>query len=229
MKQTILAQVGPIGHGEVYDDENYQDKIEANAFYDLLEKEIIPLFYERDELGIPRGWLQKMKNAIRLNCPQFNTARMLRDYGTRGYFSTSDRYFTMIENKYQPAKDLAHWKQYLFEHWYNMRIESIEFSEETDIQVNQSVKVSAKIDLAGLQSEDVQLELYSGSVNDKGDIVDGTSVIMNYQGLTEDNYSLYTGEVLYRSSGLQGLSLRVLPKHKNLASLYEPGLILWAQ
>ncbi len=217
-----------IGHGEVYDDPDYQDKVEANALYDLLEKEIVPLFYERDELGIPRGWVQKMKNAIRLNCPLFNTARMLGDYAVRGYFPTSDRYFAMTKDNYLPAKELAHWKQYLFEYWYNMKIKSIDVSEDSEVKVNQSVNVKAQIDLAGLKPEDIQLELYTGSVDDKGDIVNGVPVVMDYQGEDGSGCSIYAADILYQSSGLQGFSLRVLPKHKNLSSAYEPGLILWA-
>ncbi|MGK7875015.1 MAG: alpha-glucan family phosphorylase [Xenococcaceae cyanobacterium] len=217
-----------IGHGEVYQDAEYQDKVEANALYDLFEKEIVPLFYERDEQGIPRGWVRKMKNAIRLNCPLFNTARMVRDYAVHGYFPASDRYFVMTKDNYAPAKELAHWKQYLFENWYNIKIKSIDVSEGTDIKVNQSVNVKTQINLAGLKPEDVQVELYQGSVNDKGEIVNGVSVVMEYQGEDGSNFSIYTGDIVYNSSGLQGLSLRVLPKHENLSSAYEPGLILWA-
>jgi starch phosphorylase len=217
-----------IGHGETYEDPDYEDKVEASALYDLLEKEIVPLFYNRDEEGVPRGWVQKMKEAIRLNCPLFNTARMVRDYAMRAYFPTSDRYFVMTEDNYAPAKQLAHWKQYLFEHWYNIKIKTIDISEERDIQVNQSVSVKAQIDLAGLKPEDVQLELYAGSINDKSEIVQGTSVAMDYQGQDGAGCSVYMGTILYASSGLQGLSLRVLPKHEHLSSVYEPGLILWA-
>ncbi|MFM6308296.1 MAG: alpha-glucan family phosphorylase, partial [Dolichospermum sp.] len=84
-----------IGHGENYEDPNYQDEIEANALYELLEKEVIPLFYDhRDGDGLPRLWVAKMKDAIRLNCPFFNTARMVGEYAVRAYFPASDRYHT---------------------------------------------------------------------------------------------------------------------------------------
>lgn len=217
-----------IGHGETYEDLEYEDKVEANALYNLLEKEIVPLFYERDEQGIPRGWIEKMKNAIRLNCPRFNTARMVREYALRAYFPTSDRYFVMTQDNYASAKELARWKHYLFEHWYRIAIESIDISSDTEIQVERPVGVKTQINLAGLKPEDVQIELYYGAVDEKGEIVNGLSVPMDYQGDDGGGYSLYTGEISYRSSGLQGLSLRVLPKHENLFSVHEPGLILWA-
>jgi starch phosphorylase len=218
----------PIGHGEDYDDPNYQDDVEANALYDLLEQEVVPLFYDRDAEGIPRRWIAKMKDAIRLNCPFFNTARMVREYAVRGYFPASDRYFAMTANDYKPAKDLAAWKSRVFQHWYDIKIESVDVSEAPQIQVNQVVSVKAQINLAGLNSEDLQVELYQGAVNADGEIVKGNSVVMQFQGLDQQNHSIYTADIIYTSSGLQGLSLRVLPKHENLSSPYELRLIRWA-
>ncbi|MEQ8973114.1 MAG: alpha-glucan family phosphorylase [Coleofasciculus sp. C1-SOL-03] len=218
----------PIGHGEEYDNPEYEDEIEANALYELMEKEIVPLFYDRDNEGLPRGWIAKMKDAIRLNCPTFNTARMLRDYAMRGYFPASERYKAMTSEGYQPVKELAQWKQHLFEQWYNIKIEDIDIAAAKDLMVNQTVAVKSRINLAGLTADDVQIELYQGSVNANGQIVNGVPVVMDYQGTDEHNISIYTADISYSASGLQGLSLRVFPKHKHLSSLYEPGLVLWA-
>jgi len=219
----------PIGHGEEYQDQKYQDEVEANALYDLIEKEVVPLFYNRDENSIPRGWVGKMKDAIRLNCPRFNTARMVKDYARLAYFPASDRFSIMTENHYEPAKQLARWKKQVFEKWYDIKIEAIDISADTDVKVNQPIGVKARINLAGLTPSDVKVELYQGKVDQYGDIVDGESVIMEYHGQDNNNASLYTADIIYTSSGMQGLSLRVLPKHENLSSRNELGLILWAQ
>ncbi len=217
-----------IGHRENYDDHNYQDDVEANALYDLFEQEVVPLFYERDAEGIPRGWIAKMKNALRLNCPFFNTARMVRDYAVRAYFPAADRYQVMTADNYAPAKELATWKTRIFQHWYDMKIESIDVSEPEQIQVNQRVSVKAQINLAGLTPDDVQVELYQGSVNAEGEIVNGTTVVMEHHGDKRQGGIIYTTDILYSASGLQGLSLRVLPKHAYLSSPHELGLIRWA-
>ncbi|MCV3214222.1 alpha-glucan family phosphorylase [Plectonema radiosum NIES-515] len=218
-----------IGHGENYEDPNYQDEIEANAFYDLLEKEVVPLFYDRDADNLPRHWVAKMKDAIRLNCPFFNTARMVGEYAQRAYFPASDRYYTLTADQYAPAKELADWKAKLRQYWFNMKIKDVDISSGADIEVNQTVAVKAKLDLATLSPDDVQVELYQGTINADGEIVDAVPVVMNYQGNDTEELSIYTGDIIYAASGLQGLSLRVLPKHKYLATPYEPRLILWAQ
>jgi len=219
-----------IGHGENYDDPNYQDEIEANALYDLLEKEVVPLFYDhRDVDGLPRRWVAKMKDAIRLNCPFFNTARMVRDYAQRAYFPASDRYHTLIADNYVPAKELAAWKANLSEHWFNIKIKDVDVSSSADIEVNQTVAVKAKVDLATLTNDDVQVELYQGALDANGDIVNAVPVVMDYQGQDPQGLSIYTADIIYMTSGLQGLSLRVLPKHPHLSSPYEPRLIAWAE
>jgi starch phosphorylase len=218
-----------IGHGENYEDPNYQDEIEANAFYDLLEKEVVPLFYERDADNLPRQWVAKMKDAIKLNCPFFNTARMVGEYAQRAYFPASDRYYTLTADQYAPAKELAAWKTKLSQHWFNMKIKDVDISSGADIEVNQTVAVKAKLDLATLSPDDVQVELYQGTIDADGEIVDAVPVVMDYEGNDTQDLGIYTGNIIYTASGLQGLSLRVLPKNKYLATPYEPRLILWAQ
>lgn len=218
----------PIGHGEDYQDPNYQDNVEANALYELLEQEVVPLFYDRDSEGIPRAWVKKMKDAIRLNCPHFNTARMVREYASRAYFPASDRFFNLIGSNFAPAKELANWKSKLFDNWYNIKIANVDVSNGPDVQVNQNIGVKARIHLAGLSPDDVQVELYTGEVNADGNIVNAKSSMMEFQGKDREHACIYTGDIIYNASGLQGMSLRVLPKHENLSNPYELGLISWA-
>lgn len=216
-----------IGGGETYDDPHYQDEVEAHALYDLLEKEVIPLFYDRDDDGVPRGWVAKMKNAIRFNCPVFNTSRMVKDYARKAYFQLSDRAVAMTANHYQPAKDLAQWKHKVAEQWYQIKIESVDISSATDVRVNEPIAVKTFVNLADLEPKDVRVELYQGSIDDRGNIVKGVPLAMEYQG-SDGERSIYTAEIAYSSSGLQGLSLRVLPNHPDLSNPHALGLILWA-
>ncbi|PSB45660.1 alpha-glucan phosphorylase [Cyanosarcina cf. burmensis CCALA 770] len=218
-----------IGHGEIYDDPNFQDEVEANALYDLIEQEVARLFYDRDTDNLPRHWIAKMKDAIRINCPFFNTSRMVGEYALRGYFPASDRYSTLTTDKFVPAKELARWKADLTEHWNYIKVVEIDIAEPAEIQVNQNIAVKARIDLATLSPDSVQVELYKGNVDASGEIVNGVPITMQFQGTDPQGMSIYTVEINYTTSGLQGLSLRVLPKHKYLSNPYETRLILWAE
>ncbi|MGD1862511.1 MAG: alpha-glucan family phosphorylase [Leptolyngbyaceae cyanobacterium] len=218
-----------IGSGEVYDDPDYQDEVEANALYELIEKEVVPLFYDRDENNVPRGWVAKMKDAVYLNTPLFNTSRMVKEYARRAYFMASDRLQQLSAAQYEPARELSAWQTQLHERWYDVKIEAIDIAAPTDLQVSQAFEVQAKIALGQLSPEDVAVELYQGTVQVDGEMHSGTSMTMEYQGQDATGKSLYHTSLQYDSSGLQGLSLRLLPKHRYLHSSLEPRLILWAQ
>lgn len=69
-----------IGRGEVYEDADYKDEVESNALYDLLETEVIPLFYSRSQDGMPHGWIERIKESLATLVPQYNTNRMVREY-----------------------------------------------------------------------------------------------------------------------------------------------------
>lgn len=219
----------PIGSGEDYDDLDYQDDVEANALYELIEQEVIPLFYNRDENDVPRGWVAKMKDAIYLNTPFFNTARMVKEYARRAYFPTSDRLSQLSEVQYQPAKELAAWQTRLINHWYEIRIEEVHIAAAKELQVNQPFEVTANINLGHLAHEDVQVELYQGAVQVDGEMHSGTAIPMAYRGQDAKQRSHYAVNLNYTSSGLQGISLRILPKHRYLNSSLDPKLVLWAQ
>src|SRR5262245_12244908 len=80
-----------IGRGEIYDDPDYQDQVEAEALYDLLEGDVIPTFYDRGEDALPRRWVERMKSSIGNLCHFFNTHRMVREYTERFYLPASER------------------------------------------------------------------------------------------------------------------------------------------
>jgi starch phosphorylase len=217
-----------IGQGETYESEAIQDDVEAAALYDLLEQEVIPLFYDRDSDSIPRRWVEKMKDVIMLNCPCFNTTRMVSEYATQAYFPVSDRYRSLIANNFAHGKALTTWHKKVFEHWYEMKIESVDVSTSSDIQVGQVVQVKARLSLGALAPADVQVELYQGEVNEQGEIINGQTTTMTYHGMDDRNHAIYLSETTYDASGFQGLSVRALPNHPHLSSPYACGLILWA-
>ncbi|MEM9803982.1 MAG: alpha-glucan family phosphorylase [Cyanobacteria bacterium P01_D01_bin.56] len=218
----------PIGSGEDYEDQDYQDEVEANDLYELLENEVVPLFYERNDHGIPRGWVAKMKAAIRLNTPAFNTARMLQEYATRGYFAASDRGQQMKANGYTPARSLARWQSELIHHWEQVAVHEIRLSHDTELQVNEPLQVTARVYLGQLQPTDVTVEFYQGGIDIDGELQGGQAIAMVHRGQDSDGRSLYTLNATYYNSGLQGFSLRVLPRHEHLANSYLPRLIRWA-
>lgn len=217
-----------IGHGEIYDDQDYQDRVEASALYELLEKEIVPLFYTRNSFDVPEGWVNKMKEAIRLNCPMFNTSRMLRDYAQKAYFKLSDRHFELSDNHYQAVQELADWKSQLFKAWYNIRVEAFDVGESAEIDIQQPVHVKAILDLAALTPDDLAVQIYLGTINDQDELINGESYPMTFQGLTTDQKAIYQGVCAIQKKWLPRHGPTYSPHHPHLDDATEPRLIRWA-
>ena len=102
-----------IGAGEEYTDLTYQDDVESRAIYDLLEQEIVPLFYTRTSDGHPRGWLKMMKRSIASICPYFNTNRMVQEYVEKCYWPSAQRYAMLAADNLKRAAQLAQWRKRL--------------------------------------------------------------------------------------------------------------------
>ncbi len=224
----------PIGQGEDYNDRAYQDEIESNAIYELLEKEIIPLFYRQGKDNLPREWIRRMKNAIQLNAPLFSTWRMVQDYSEQAYFPISDYYARMNQDGYAPAKALAQWQSHLFNHWYEMELGEVRILDESGspvtsalLQAHQPLEVYAHVRLKHLRPEDVTVQVYQGSVDETGEMVLGHPWNMTFVEQQGD-VSIFHSQLHYSKSGQQGLGLRILPHHPDLHHPSEVRLIRWA-
>jgi len=217
-----------IGQGEVYEDHQYQDEVESSAIYNLLEQEIIPLFYDRGATGVPRGWVAKMKMALKTICPVFNTHRVVRDYTEKLYLPGIQLYHRLTENEMSRAKTLAAWRLALLEHWEGIKIEKVEVDTAEEIRVGDQITARAIIRLPGLQPTDIRVQLYHGPLDVKGQITKGTAVDMVCQGPQDENSYLFVGTIPCRSSGRHGFAVRILPYHEDLITPFQPGLIVWS-
>ncbi|MDY7039781.1 MAG: alpha-glucan family phosphorylase [Chloroflexota bacterium] len=218
-----------IGRGEIYQDHNYQDEVESNAIYDLLEKEVSPLFYDRGHNGLPQKWVAKMKAALKAICPYFNTDRMVREYTERLYMPGAQRYALLSADDMARAKALAEWKANLYQRWPEIRVVSIGTDTPVEIKVGSQLQVQATIHLGDLKPEDVTVELFHGPLDVKGEIAPGGATVMSYAEEKGDSNYTFVGVITCRLSGRYGYTLRLLPHHEHLSDPYEPGLILWAE
>lgn len=217
-----------IGRGELYEDLNYQDDIESRAIYDLLEKEIVPLFYDRNSNGLPHQWIARMKAAMRAICPVFNTNRMIREYTERFYLPAAQRYRRLAEDEMTRAKALAQWKSLLRGHWSEIRVDSVEAEVPSELKAGADLQVQARVYLGALEPEDVTVQLCYGHLDIKGEIPQGEVMAMKWEKRNGDGSHVFVGAIPCRTSGRYGYALRILPHHEDLSNPYEPGLILWA-
>lgn len=216
-----------IGAGEEYTDLTYQDDVESRAIYDLLEQEIVPLFYNRSSDGLPRGWIRMMKQSIATISPVFNTNRMVEQYARRCYVPSSARFGTLSTGNLRRAADLAQWRRRLQRDWPQVRVEQVETTGADPMTVGAQLEVRARVNLGSLAPDDVQVQLFHGLVDNLGEIPQPSTALMASNGEHNGSTWMFKGQIPCRASGHYGYAVRVLPRHEDLSNPFEPGLVIW--
>jgi starch phosphorylase len=216
-----------IGRGESYENAAYQDQIESEALYDILEKQIVPLFYRRTVDNIPREWISRMKGCMRKLGSVFNTNRMVRDYAEKFYLPAAQRGAVLAADGLARAKGLAKAKDRLRGKWGGIRIVGVHTSGNGHYRVGENMQVEALIELPEIEPSELQVQLFAGTINATGQIDDPRALVMNHTKLVANGRHLFTGTVECATSGRHGFAIRILPGNADMATPFEPGLILW--
>jgi starch phosphorylase len=217
-----------IGHGETYSDPAYQDQVEAEALYELLEHEIVPAFYDRRVDGVPAKWVARMKVSIARLCPEFNMHRMVLQYVNEYYVPADQRYRSLSAEDAEKIRDLSAWLQRVESAWGRVVIESVE-DGGSEVNLREHIQMSARVSLDKLTPEDVTVELLVGHVDAEGEIVE--PVILPMQSSGQDASGSHVFRAILRPaarSGLHGYAVRVSPTHPEAAKRLWPGLMCWA-
>lgn len=217
-----------IGDGQEYVHTGYQDSVEAECLYSLLEEEVVPLFYHRDADGLPRGWLAMMKNSIRILAPAFSGDRMIKQYSERFYLPAGDRYRLMSADGFAKAKELTAWKLKVRQAWCEVKVTWVEEHGVPDLTVGETMEVKAKVHLGGLEPSDVSVEIYSSSLRPDGTMRNGHGVPMTWVSCDKGEH-FYRGNVTGKVSGTRGYVVRVLPHHDDVLIPNELPLITWEE
>jgi len=215
-----------VGNGEEYADRDVGDRIESEALYHLLETEIVPLFYDRGKDGLPRGWIDMMKESIRKLAPVFNTHRMVREYFERSYGPSGKQMHRLAAERGARARALAAYRARVAAEWPRVTVRRVEPASR-DVLVGQPLHVTAAVSLGGLSPADVSVELFHGPVDVHGNMVDGVAAPMKSVGRGPDEAFVFDGEIASSASGWQGFGVRVLPRHEDLASPFGTVPVCW--
>jgi starch phosphorylase len=217
-----------IGNGETYSDPGYQDQVEAEALYELLEREIVPLFYRRKTDGLPTEWIARMKVAMGRLCSQFNMHRAVMQYADEYYEVAHQRHVALSSEDAAKARSLAAWLKRVEEAWPGVCVETVQESA-SEIELGEEVDVSARVHLAPLGPEDVAVQVLVGRVDADSEIIEPAVESMQaLDGCDQGSYVFKVTLHATKRSGLHGYAIRVLPKSQESIGPFLPGLILWA-
>ena len=216
-----------IGQGEEFPDPEHQDEFESRRLYRTLEERIIPLFYTRDERGIPKDWVAMQKRGLQTMAGAFSAHRMVEEYATDFYFPCADRYRALRADGGARARGLIGWKRYVMERWSGVSFGEVKADAASTMQIAQNVTVTARIALGGLTPNDLRVEGYVGEIDKDGLVGAGSGTPLGFVGI-ENGTATYTGTLKLERSGHMGVAVRALPWHDDLGDLFEMNLVRWS-
>lgn len=210
-----------------YQNQGYQDKLDASTIYSMLEHEIIPLFYSRNHKNYSENWVRTVKNSIAHIAPHYTMKRQLDDYFERFYNPEAARYKKLAANDNQLAKDIASWKESVAERWDNIRVVSSEYSDNFangNLVSGKNFTVKHVVDEQGLDDAiGIDLVVLTN--------VDGRDTIHEVMPMNVVNHegNLYTFELTsdFDLAGSYKIGFRMYPKHKDLVYRQDFCYVRW--
>ncbi len=208
-----------LGDGKEHDADPAWDAAEANALYDLLEKEIIPRFYERDRHGIPRQWVAMMRASMAALTPRFSANRMVREYVEQHYLPLARAFRRRIADDARLARSIGAWRQRMRRHWSGIRFGVVERRTMDNRHV-----FSAQVYLDDIPPEEVAVELYAEGLDGRPPERHPLKRMEPLAGAV--NGYTYLG-VVAAQRPIDHYTLRVRPQHAEALVPMEEWHILW--
>jgi len=131
--EAYTPEVGwALGDGQEHGDDPDWDARDAEALYDLLEKEVVPEFYSRDEQGIPKAWVERMRESMACLTPRFSADRAVREYTENIYLPAASAYMDRAAEKGKKGNAIVDWQKSLEQHWTALRFGEVTSSTDGD-------------------------------------------------------------------------------------------------
>ena len=218
--EAYSPEVGwAIGDGQEHGDDPSWDAAEAEALYGLLEREVVPEFYTRNEKGIPVGWVARMRESMARLTPAFSTNRVVRQYTEEHYLSAAANYSARAANHGRLGLDLLNWQTALSKHWSALR-----FGSATVDQQGEQYFFQVQVYLDELDPEAVKVELYAEGQNGGAPVRQpmnrGERLVGSANGF------IYTVRVPATRPATD-YTPRLIPHHSGASVPLEASFILW--
>ena len=207
-------------------DPDRRDDLEAQAFYELVEKQVRTRFYDRDDSGVPQRWIDMVRHTLQTTGPKVLASRMVRDYVHQLYTPAATASRELAVDAFAPAKQVAAWRAGVLSRWSGVRVVHVEGTGAGDTpQVGAVLEVRASLDLAGLEPSDVTVQAAYGRVDETDDLRSPSYAVLHDAGVGEDGLRRFEGTVPLERAGSFGYSVRVLPHSDRLPGDSDLGLL----
>ena len=208
-----------LGDGQEHDDDPARDAREAEALYELLEREVIPEFYDRDEQGIPTAWVRADAREHGRLTPRFSANRAVREYTEQYYLPAAARYRERAADQGALGQHIVEWRQSLEQHWASLRFGEVKV--ETD---GNQHRFEAWLYLDDLDPHAVRVELYADGLDDGAPVRQAMEAAEQLVG-SANGFAYRAAVPDLRSAN--DYTARVIPQHEGVALPLEEAHILW--
>jgi len=218
--EAYTPEVGwALGDGQEHGDDPVWDAAEAGRFYDLLEQEIVPEFYARDQNGIPTAWVARMRESMARLTPRFSANRTVREYIEKYYLPALAAYQVRAADKGAAGAQIVNWRHALEQKWAGLRFGEVKIESS-----EQKHTFEVQVFLDEIAPEAVQVELYADEVNGRVSVRKEMTRIRPLVG-TVNGYA-YRAEVPATRPAAD-YTARVIPHYSGVLVPLEADRILW--
>lgn len=209
-----------------FDIQDLQDELDAGTIYSILENEVIPSYYYRSDKDVPVLWVDFIKNNFAEVAPHFTTKRMIKDYFERFYRPLSDRAALIKADGYALARELATWKDRIAKVWGDIGVVNIQLADgiTNTYQMGQSYPSRVVLDLKGLSTNEVGVELIVATTDESSSIVQSQEFVAEKE---ENGLTHFLLDLTLKQPGTYNYGLRVFPKHKALPHRLDFRFLKW--
>jgi glucan phosphorylase len=211
-----------------YKDDDFQNELDAETIYTILEEEIVPQFYDLDEKKIPVKWISYIKNTIAEIAPHYTMKRQLDDYIEKYYTKLFERSGKMVEKNYELARHIASWKRNLMRSWDSIEVLKISIPDSTQrpLELGDTFKAEIVLNVNELSGSDVGVEVLFGKK--ENDEVRSPMFIRELEMLSsEKNIVSFSCEIPINTAGVYDFAFRLFPKNPLLPHRQDLNLVKW--
>jgi phosphorylase/glycogen(starch) synthase len=213
----------------IFENQEFQDELDAETIYDLLENEIAPMFYKRNKDGIPVEWIGYIKKSIAEIVPNFTTNRMFIDYEEKYYKKLYKRNVKLKKNDFQLARDISLWKRHITRSWNGLRVVSYhhpDISKEA-VTIGEGYKAEVVLDLNGLSPGDIGVEVEIRNFEYENDREEHTfSMELRFDGMVNGT-ATFRGIITPVKPGVFEYGIRIFAKNIELPHRQDFPLVRW--
>jgi starch phosphorylase len=227
--------------GESYDGENgwaikpvsetlseeMRTREETRTLYELLQDQVVPLYYERGTMGYSPNWVRMAKHSMATIMPRFNSKRMVGEYLVKCYLPASKQHRLYKQSRYENSLAIAGWKQRVRDAWSGVALRRLDEAIQ-EIDFGQNLRLEVGVSLNGLKSSDVKVEMLMGFASRENDFRHAHRYRLVPSGVSTDNgESVFVADVRPEHCGKLEYHIRAFPHHDMLTHPFELGMMRW--